>query len=346
MASEIMETTRLFARTCARLDPLWALELGAHIVRVAHSEPFWNETGGRVMVKQRTRLYGLELESRAVSYGKIDPGHATEIFIREGLVNDTVTFPLDFILHNRGVREKLEDLLTRARDSGYLNLDESAFRFYAARLSPDHGGPAAGVSSVGELVDLVRERKGSEPRFLTMAPEDLRDPDTIAHDADAFPAALPLENLAMPLNYAYKPGQADDGVTLEVGVREAESLTPAALDWAVKMDKPFFVGQRSLAILKKRGPRQKLVGFALAPGATVVPKECHLVIIDGAIKGRVTSIGFSEALGHHVGLALVAPDITADGTALPIRVGTDYAAARIVPLPFYDPAGDRQKLPD
>ncbi len=132
-------------------------------------------------------------------------------------------------------------------------------------------------------------------------------------------------------------GQDTDGLT-----------TPdeAALEWAVKMDKPFFVGKRSLEILKKRGPRQKLVGFVLEPGATVVPKECHLVIIDGAIKGRVTSIGFSEALGHHVGLALVAPDITAEGTALPIRVDNAYAAARIVPLPFYDPAGDRQKLPD
>ena len=118
IAAEIMETTRLFARTCARLDPLWALDLGAHVVRVAHSEPFWNVEAGRVMVKQRTRLYGLELESRGVSYGKIDPVHATEIFIREGLVNDTVTFPLDCLTHNRTVREKIEDLLTRARDSG------------------------------------------------------------------------------------------------------------------------------------------------------------------------------------------------------------------------------------
>ncbi len=236
IASEIMETTRLYARTCARLDPLWALELGAHLLRVAHSEPFWNEQNGRVMVKQRTRLYGLELENRAVSYGKIDPAQATEIFIREGLVNDTVTFPLDCLAHNRGVREKLEDLLTRARDSGYLNLDEAAYRFYAARLLPrpdNPEAPAEGVSSVGELVDLVRERRTNEPRFLCMAPEDLRDPETIAHDAEAFPAALPLENRALPLNYAYKPGQADDGVTLEVGVREAEALTPAALDWAV-----------------------------------------------------------------------------------------------------------------
>ncbi len=258
MASEIMETTRLYARTCARLDPQWALELGAHIVRVAHSEPFWNEQNGRVMVKQRTRLYGLELDSRAVSYGKIDPVHATEIFIREGLVNDTIVFPLDFIAHNRAVREKLEDLLTRARDSGYLNLDEAAYRFYAARLMPEgrggRGGGAGagtqagsesrprlgekgeadvGVSSVGELVDLVRSRKAEEPRFLMMEPENLRDPETIAHDADAFPEELPIENRALPLNYAYKPGQEDDGVTLEVNVREAEALTPATLDWAV-----------------------------------------------------------------------------------------------------------------
>jgi ATP-dependent helicase HrpA len=256
VAAEMMETTRLYARTCARLDPAWALELGQHLVRIAHSEPFWDEARGRVMVKQRTRLYGLELESRAVGFGKIDPVAATEIFIREGLVNDTVTFPLDFLAHNRAVREKIEDLLTRARDSGYLNLDEAAYRFYAARLLPRGGAgspsrpefqgnqpagtqarsesePYLGISSVAELVDLVRERRTHEPRFLFMAPEDLRDPETVAHDADAYPETLPLENRALPLNYAYKPGQADDGVTLELGVREAEALTPAALDWAV-----------------------------------------------------------------------------------------------------------------
>jgi len=196
-------------------------------VRVAHSEPFWNEAAGRVMVKQRTRLYGLELESKAVGYGRIDAGHATEIFIREGLVNDTIVFPLDFIAHNRGVRERIEVILTRTRDAGYLNLDEAVYRFYATRLE------GVAVSTVAELVDLVRERRGAEPRFLMMEPDDLRDPDSLAHDAEAFPAALPLQNSALPLAYAYKPGQADDGVTLDVGVAEAERLTPAALDWAV-----------------------------------------------------------------------------------------------------------------
>jgi ATP-dependent helicase HrpA len=236
MASEIVETTRLYARTCARLDPPWALELGGHIVRVAHSEPFWNEAAGRVMVKQRTRLYGLEIDSRSVGFGRIDPVQATELFIREGLVADTLAFPLDFLAHNRAVREKVEDLLTRARDSGYLNLDEAAYRFYAERLMPPRtaaAGAEPGVSSVAELVALVRERRAQEPRFLFMEAEDLRDPDTIAYDPGAFPEAMPLDNRVLPLNYAYKPGQADDGVTVEVSIREAETLTPAALDWAV-----------------------------------------------------------------------------------------------------------------
>ena len=227
ISAEIMETSRLFARTCARLDPVWALDLGAHLVRVSQSEPFWDVEKGRVMAKQRTRLYGLELESKAVGYGKIDPLHALEIFIREGLVDDTISFPLDFITHNRTVREKLADALTRARDSGFLNLDEATYRFYAARLEKTP------VSAVGELVDLVRERRGAEPRFLMLETDDLRDPATLEHDAEAFPAALPLDNRALPLAYAYKPGQTDDGVTLDVSVREAETLTPAALDWAV-----------------------------------------------------------------------------------------------------------------
>ncbi len=240
MASEIVETSRLYARTCARIDPAWVLDLGAHIVKSSHSEPFWNLDGGRVMVKQRTRLYGLELDTRAVSYGRIDPVHATEIFIREGLVADTITWPFDFLAHNREVRQQVEAVLTRTRDSGYLNLDEALYRFYAHALESETRSPETdprakprGVSSVAELVDLVRHRRGREPDFLHLRAEDLRDPEELEHDETAFPEALPLENRAVPLHYTYKPGQADDGVNLEVGVRDAERLTPAALDWAV-----------------------------------------------------------------------------------------------------------------
>jgi len=232
MAAEIVETTRLFARTCARLDPAWALDLGAHLVRVSHSEPFWDAEAGRVRVKQKTRLYGLEIDHRAVGYGRVNPAAATEIFIREALVNDSVEWPLDFLAHNRTVRENVAHALTRERNSGSLNLDEAVYRFYAARLPWDQIGPA-GLSSVAELVDLVRERRGGEPDFLFLAPSDLHDPEAITTDPADFPTELPLDNRAIPLNYAYRPGQEDDGVTLDVDLRAAEGLTPAALDWAV-----------------------------------------------------------------------------------------------------------------
>ncbi len=240
MAAEIVETSRIYARTCARLDPAWVVDLGSHLLRTSHSEPFWNPDGGRVMVKQRTRLYGLELDARAVSYGRIDPAHATEIFIREGLVNDTITWPFDFLEHNRRVREEVEHVLTRTRDSGYLNLDEALYRFYAAHLMPDESATGAvpedlagGISSVAELVDLTRGRRGADPDFLHLSPDDLRDPEELKHDATAFPATLPLDNRSLPLTYAYKPGQDDDGVNLDINVRDALSLEAAALDWAV-----------------------------------------------------------------------------------------------------------------
>jgi ATP-dependent helicase HrpA len=235
MAAEIMETSRLYARTAARLDPSWALDLGRHLLKISHSEPFWNVDAGRVMVKQRTRLHGLELENRAVSYGKINPAHATEIFIREALVNDVIVWPLDFLAHNRKVRDELEHLLTRARDTGFLNLDEALYRFYADRLQPGRASdaPEDGVSAVQDLVALVRERRAKYPKFLMLAPDDLRDPASIAVDEVAFPAALPLGQSALPLTYTYRPGQHDDGVTLDISPSDAARLTPIALDWAV-----------------------------------------------------------------------------------------------------------------
>jgi sarcosine oxidase subunit alpha len=133
-------------------------------------------------------------------------------------------------------------------------------------------------------------------------------------------------------------GQDTDGVTnaLEVG-----------MDWALKMDKPFFVGQRSLQAISRLPRKQTLVGFALDEAAQGMPKECHLVIEKGEIAGRVTSIAHSPALGKVIGLALVAPALAAAGTRLSIRIdGGALVQATVVPTPFYDPRNTRQKMPE
>ena len=131
-------------------------------------------------------------------------------------------------------------------------------------------------------------------------------------------------------------GQDTDGLT---------TPSEAGLDWAVKMDKPFFVGQRSLKIVAKKPLRQTLVGFMLPAGFTgTAPKECHLVIQDGQIAGRITSIAWSPSLERHIGLAFVAPALAAVGTPLQFRLsGGDLVDAKVVPTPFYDPDNLKQK---
>jgi ATP-dependent helicase HrpA len=265
MAAEIMETARLYARTCARIDPQWVLDLGAHLLRVAHSEPFWNAEAGRVLVKERRRLYNLELETRSASYGKINPAHATEIFIREGLVGDTLTWPFDFLKHNRRLREEAENRLTRLRSSGYMNLDEAIYRFYAAHIKD--------VSAVGELVDFVRHQQMTDPKFLFMSADSLRATEEAEHDAAAFPEALPVDNRVLPLAYAYQPGKETDGVTVRVNVAEAEALTPAALDWAV----PGHLPEKVELMLKALPKEQRRNLIPLAETAQKLAGELPLI---------------------------------------------------------------------
>ena len=138
-------------------------------------------------------------------------------------------------------------------------------------------------------------------------------------------------------------GQDTDGLTVP---REA------ALGWAAKMDKPFFIGQRSLHAIAKRAQKQTLVGFTLdIPGMDAsqdnhpdMPSESHLVIMDGEISGRITSVAFSPALGRVIGMAYVIPALSAVGTHLPVRLTSGKMVhAHVVALPFYDASGARQK---
>jgi len=131
-------------------------------------------------------------------------------------------------------------------------------------------------------------------------------------------------------------GQDTDGITnaLEVG-----------MPWAIKMDKPFFVGQRSLQVLEKQSRRQALVGFNIPSSVHEPrPKECHLVLDGSEIAGRVTSVGWSPTLGRCIGLALVAPQAAARKH---LRIRIDRGAeidAEVTQAPFYDPHGERQRV--
>jgi ATP-dependent helicase HrpA len=315
MAAEIMETSRLYARTAARIDPQWALDLGGHLLRVAHSEPFWSADAGRVLVKERRRLYNLELETRSVGYGRINPAHATEIFIREGLVGDTITWPFDFVAHNRRVRDEAENALTRLRTTGYINLDEAIYRFYAARLLK---AESEGISSVPELIDHVRHMQGKDRRYLFLDERDLRPAEAEEPDAGAFPEALPVDNRVLPLSYSYQPGQAGDGVTVRVTQAEAGLLTAATLDWAV----PGHLLEKVELMLKALPKEQRRRLIPLAESAQKLVADLPLLAARAVPPTLAEAL--AELLGPRLGVridpALWSPDKLPDHLRVRVEV--------------------------
>lgn len=251
VAGEIVETSQLFARTVAGIDPLWIVQLAPHLCQVSHQNPQWSVTAGNVLVDERTTLYGLEVRKIKVSHGNINSAEATEIFIRSALVennllpsgrisdndedrDDTRIFtpaasapPLppqySFLEHNSKVRQKIETWQTRVRRHDLGNLDDKLFEFYAQRIT--------NVSSVHELNRLIRDRGG--PDFLRATEADLAGSQTLDFDSEAFPDAVPLAGQPVALSYAYAPGDEQDGVTVKLGFSLAQAVSQSCVEWAV-----------------------------------------------------------------------------------------------------------------
>ncbi|HEY5893485.1 MAG TPA: ATP-dependent RNA helicase HrpA [Chthoniobacterales bacterium] len=225
VSGEIVQTSQLFARMVAKIDPLWIVELGAHLCQFRYVEPRWSAKAGRVLVWERVLLHGLEISRRQIDFGRVSSVEATELFIRGALVAEEARIPLRFFAENRKVRDKVETAFTRVRSRRVEDLDEALYRFYAARIE--------GVSSVHDLNQLVRSRIGREPDFLCATEADLIGEDDTAFDRDMFPDQVSFGNTVLPVTYAYTPGHDADGVTVRVPLPVAEQLTTGQLHWIV-----------------------------------------------------------------------------------------------------------------
>jgi ATP-dependent helicase HrpA len=225
MAAEMVETSRLFARTAARVEPAWLLELGRHLCRFSYKDPAWNTRAGRVLVKETATLYGLEIATRQVPYSRIDPKAAAELFIRQALVEDQIRTPHAFLEHNRRLREKVETWQTRVRSREGVDVDQAVYEFYARRLEE--------ICSVHDLNRMVRARRPDEPEFLFMKEADLLGDRKLRGDLDAFPDALVVDGQELALEYAYRPGQEEDGVTVKVPYKLVDAIDREVLEWLV-----------------------------------------------------------------------------------------------------------------
>lgn len=219
---EIVQTSQLFARTLAGINPEWAVELGAHLCERRYTEPHWNAKAGRVLVTERILLQGLEISRRKVDHGRINAVEATEIFIREALLDEETPVGLRFFAANLALRHKIETALTRRREPQTRDLDQAFYDFYAKHLD--------GISSLHDLNRVVKSR---EQDFLFAKEDDLVEEHELEFDRDAFPDDVTLGNTVLSLEYAYAPGEERDGVTVRVPLPAAGSLSEAQVVWFV-----------------------------------------------------------------------------------------------------------------
>ena len=225
VAGEVVETSRLFLRTVAGVEPEWVAELGVHLCKSTYVDPHWDEKSGRVLVREKVFLFGMELLARWVSFAKINSEAATEIFIREALVEDTIQSPLPFLEHNRALIQRLENFQTRLRHFDLAHLDQRIYHFYDSRLRD--------VSSVHDLNRVVREESVRDTRFLFMHEGDITGGKELAVNLNAFPDHVDLSGLKLAVSYAYAPGEEHDGVTVRLTTPLIHSLPPGALEWAI-----------------------------------------------------------------------------------------------------------------
>ncbi len=227
MAAELVETTRVWARTNARIDPAWAEEAGAHLVRRSYSEPRWSRKEGAALATERVTLYGVTLVAdRTVQYSRIDPEAARDLFIRHALVEGDWETQHAFWRSNEQLLRRLTNLEERARRRDLVVDDEVVFAFYDQRIPPE-------AVSARHFDTWWKSASRSTPKLLHLT-EDLLTRDGVeAVSATDYPRTWRQGDLELPLTYEFEPGRPDDGVSVHVPLAVLNRVRATGFDWLV-----------------------------------------------------------------------------------------------------------------
>lgn len=237
VASELVQTSRLFARTVADIQPEWVEELGRHLCRYSYFEPHWEKKRGQVVAYERVTLYGLPVvERRKVSFSRINPAESREIFIQSALVECEVPRRYGFLGHNRKLIEKLEDLENKTRRRDLLVDDAAVYDFYDKRLPPhleenEKASDRHVIADIRSFDKFLKERGGDS--FLRMQEADLLRAQPDFAELEEYPDKIESRDLELPLKYSFDPGEEQDGVTAMVPVHALAAVQPGALAWLV-----------------------------------------------------------------------------------------------------------------
>jgi ATP-dependent helicase HrpA len=227
MAAELTETTRLYARCVAAIEPEWIERLGGHLARRSYREPHWSKDSGSAVAYEQVSVYGLVVvQKRRVQYGPIDPKASRDLFIRGALVAGQYPGRAEFLEHNRALIEDVQELEHKSRRHDVLVDDEAIFAFYAERL-PE------GICTVVDFEKWRRDAERRQPKLLFLARDYLMRHAAEQITEDLFPDALTIGMQTFDLSYRFDPGHALDGVTLIVPLPLLNQLDERRCEWLV-----------------------------------------------------------------------------------------------------------------
>lgn len=244
VAAEIVKTSRLFARTSARINPEWLESLGGDLCRSLYSDPYWDRERGEVRAFEQVRLFGLPIVSRRpVSYGSINPEQSHWIFVNTALVEGDMERPPPFLKHNQDLVAKISAMEDKLRRRDILIGDQAIAAFYSQRLK--------GVSDVRTLRKMIRNSGGDG--FLRLKEEDLMHYHPEEDELAQYPDRFDLGDRTYPCTYAFAPGKDEDGLTVKIPAGLLSKIPAGRLDWGV----PGLLREKVTALVKSLPKRYR-----------------------------------------------------------------------------------------
>jgi ATP-dependent helicase HrpA len=273
VAAELVETTRLFGRGIANIEPTWLEQVGGHLLKKQLLDPHWEKKAAQVTALERATLYGLVVYSgRRVNFGKVDPHAAREIFIREALVGEQWETKLPFLAANQKLIARVEELEHKSRRQDVLVDNELIYAFYDQQLPPE---VCSGASFEAWYREELRQREAAaqpgqaKPQLLVLTREELMRHEAAGITTNAFPRTIRLGGVDCVASYLHEPGDAKDGLTVTVPLFVLNQVNEDRCEWLV----PGMLKDKIQALLKSLPQRSRGRFVPLAESATRIAGE-------------------------------------------------------------------------
>lgn len=227
LAAEIVQTSRLYARCVAQIDPVWIEEVAAHILKRAWSDPRWEKKAGKVVANERGTVYGLPVYSgRKIHFGRIDPLASREIFIRDGLVAGEIDSKLPFIIKNNKLVNSIERLEHQSRRPDILVDDALIQAFYEQHIPND-------ICQTASLESWYKKQEKAVQDSLVLKRDDLMQHDAAGVTTAVFPKVISMRGIDLKVDYYFEPGSPKDGMTLTVPLFALNKIDEQICEWLV-----------------------------------------------------------------------------------------------------------------